>query len=74
MDVTGTLTVGNYGTGVIPQAAIDGGIGLVDTNFTDTDVNVDKRLYVKLRSDSLHRAMHHVSYLISVPTNSGGMG
>jgi len=47
LDVTGTLTVGNYGTGVIPQAAIDGGIGLVDTNFTDTDVNVDKRLYVK---------------------------
>ena len=46
LDVTGTLTVGNYGTGVIPQTAIDGGIGLVDTNFTDADI-VDKRLYVK---------------------------
>ena len=47
LDVTGTLTVGNYGTGVIPQSAIDGGIGLTDTNFTDADVNVDKRLFVK---------------------------
>ena len=47
LDVTGTLTVGDYGTGVIPQAAINGGIGLTDTNFTDADVNVDKRLFVK---------------------------
>jgi hydroxyacyl-ACP dehydratase HTD2-like protein with hotdog domain len=46
LNVTGKLTVGDFGTATIPMSALDGSVGLQDTNFDTTDVLVGKRLYV----------------------------
>ena len=46
LNVTGKLTVGDFGTATIPMSALDGTLGLQDTNFDTTDVLVGKRLFV----------------------------